>query len=136
QMNHVYTTTVTVPNLSCDACTLQVVEFMSSHPYPCFYHHCATLKILPPNAGNDGGSGGGSAGGAGGGSATGGGETGGSAAGGTGGTPSTGGSSGTGGNGPSTGGGGASPGGCSCDAGGAGFLGLAAGLRRRRRRHS
>jgi hypothetical protein len=49
--------TITINNLhlpfTCTDCTLQVVEFMSSHGAPCFYHHCADIKILP--AGADGG---------------------------------------------------------------------------------
>lgn len=45
------------PNLTCTNCVLQVSEFMSNHglnnPGGCFYHHCATISILP--AGSDGG---------------------------------------------------------------------------------
>jgi MYXO-CTERM domain-containing protein len=47
---------------TCEKCTLQVLEFMSQHPMPCFYHHCADITITP----NDGGAGmsaGGAAGG-------------------------------------------------------------------------
>jgi MYXO-CTERM domain-containing protein len=39
--------------MECDHCVLQVVEFMSSHGAPCFYHHCATVTIsntAPPPA--------------------------------------------------------------------------------------
>ncbi len=37
---------VTLPtDVTCDHCTLQVLEFMSSHGAPCFYHHCADIKI-------------------------------------------------------------------------------------------
>ena len=44
------TTQVTLPeNITCDHCTLQVIEFMSDHPLNvpggCFYHHCADIKI-------------------------------------------------------------------------------------------
>lgn len=40
------TFTVTLPpNLTCTKCTLQVLEFMSNHPAPCFYHHCADISI-------------------------------------------------------------------------------------------
>ena len=64
---------VMIPNLNCDKCTLQVIEFMANHPSNgdsagYFYHHCALLKItadpnLPifdPNAasGGSGGTGG------------------------------------------------------------------------------
>src|SRR5579883_1211571 len=46
------TFTVTVPAaVRCDpVCTLQVVEFMSSRPAPCFYHHCAEVSFEPPDA--------------------------------------------------------------------------------------
>ena len=37
---------VTLPaDVTCTRCTLQVLEFMSSHPLPCFYHHCADISI-------------------------------------------------------------------------------------------
>ncbi len=36
-------------NVTCEKCTLQVIEFMSQHsnspPGGCFYHHCATIAI-------------------------------------------------------------------------------------------
>src|SRR5438067_6816574 len=32
-------------DVTCTRCTLQVLEFMSSHPAPCFYHHCADISI-------------------------------------------------------------------------------------------
>ena len=49
--------TVTLPSdVTCDHCTLQVIEFMSSHDAPCFYHHCADISI---KAGGGGGGGGG-----------------------------------------------------------------------------
>ena len=39
------------PNFTCTSCTMQVVQFMSNHqlnnPGGCFYHHCATVSILP-----------------------------------------------------------------------------------------
>ena len=67
---------ITLPNVNCDKCTLQVIEFMAQHPSNgpkagYFYHHCADLKItadtskpvFDPTAGS--GSGGGSSGGAG-----------------------------------------------------------------------
>jgi hypothetical protein len=51
------------PGLTCTKCTLQVIEFMSNHPLNnpggCFYHHCATVTILPAVDGgmsSDGGS--------------------------------------------------------------------------------
>lgn len=59
---------VTLPrDVTCQNCTLQVVEFMSDHglnnPGGCFYHHCADISILP-EGGQNAGSGGASVGGA------------------------------------------------------------------------
>ncbi|MDQ3032471.1 MAG: lytic polysaccharide monooxygenase [Myxococcota bacterium] len=37
---------VTLPDgVTCDHCTLQIVEWMSNHSAPCFYYHCADLAI-------------------------------------------------------------------------------------------
>ncbi|HJQ85557.1 MAG TPA: SCE4755 family polysaccharide monooxygenase-like protein [Candidatus Binatia bacterium] len=37
---------VTLPSdVTCTRCTLQVLEFMSNHGVPCFYHHCADIQI-------------------------------------------------------------------------------------------
>lgn len=37
---------VTLPDgVTCDNCTLQVIQYMSSHAAPCFYYHCAALEI-------------------------------------------------------------------------------------------
>lgn len=42
-------TDVTVPNINCKSCTLQVIQFMEEHgvnnPGQYSYHHCAVLKI-------------------------------------------------------------------------------------------
>jgi MYXO-CTERM domain-containing protein len=43
---------ITVPDgVSCDNCTLQVIQFMSNHglndPGGCYYHHCATVSVGP-----------------------------------------------------------------------------------------
>jgi hypothetical protein len=46
-----YTTTVTVPMMTCANCTLQLMQFMSSHGPPCFYYQCAKLRIVMPDAG-------------------------------------------------------------------------------------
>lgn len=46
-----YSTTITVPMMSCDNCKLQVMQFMSSHAPPCFYYQCAVLRIVMPDAG-------------------------------------------------------------------------------------
>lgn len=48
-------------DVTCDHCTLQIIEFMSNHglnnPGGCFYHHCADIKIVGPQ-GEDAGAGG------------------------------------------------------------------------------
>ena len=51
---------VTLPsNVTCTNCTLQVLEFMSNHPLNnpggCFYHHCAVINVVAPDAGIPGG---------------------------------------------------------------------------------
>jgi hypothetical protein len=44
-----FETDVTLPNISCKRCTLQVIQFMEQHavnnPGMYTYHHCATLQI-------------------------------------------------------------------------------------------
>ena len=44
-----FETDVTVPNINCKSCTLQVIEFMEQHPVnnpgQFTYHHCAVLHI-------------------------------------------------------------------------------------------
>jgi hypothetical protein len=49
---------VMIPNVACDRCILQVIEFMHPHGFNTsvpppgggyFYHHCAELKITPDN---------------------------------------------------------------------------------------
>ena len=44
-----WTTDVDLPNLSCEKCTLQIIEFMANHPGVqeggFSYHHCADLQI-------------------------------------------------------------------------------------------
>jgi hypothetical protein len=40
------TFTVTLPaDVTCERCTLQVIEYMSNHGVPCFYYHCADIAI-------------------------------------------------------------------------------------------
>jgi hypothetical protein len=43
-------TDVKLPNINCDKCTLQVIQFMAEHGLnkdgDFSYHHCATLKII------------------------------------------------------------------------------------------
>ena len=44
-----FETDVTLPNISCRRCTLQVIQFMEQHavnnPGMFTYHHCATVQI-------------------------------------------------------------------------------------------
>jgi hypothetical protein len=44
-----FETDILIPNINCDKCTLQVIEFMAEHGYNrdggYFYHHCADLQI-------------------------------------------------------------------------------------------
>jgi len=58
------TTMVTIPNIDCPKCVLQVIEFMAEHGPNVgggyYYHHCADLEITadgtappPPDAGTD-----------------------------------------------------------------------------------
>lgn len=50
--NGTQTISVKLPaDVTCTNCTLQVLEFMSSHGAPCFYHHCATISITGPDGG-------------------------------------------------------------------------------------
>ena len=55
--NTEWQTEVMLPNIDCDRCTLQVIQFMANHEFNpgggYYYHHCADLKIaadpkLPP----------------------------------------------------------------------------------------
>lgn len=84
-------------DLICDNCTLQVSEFMSSHginnPGGCFYHHCATITIVPRSAETTGSGGAGGESGEGGAASS----SNGSSSSGEGGTASAGGSPGDGG---------------------------------------
>lgn len=101
---------IPLPNVNCDHCVLQVIEFMAQHGPDYFYRHCADLKItadpskpaFDPNGMGGGGSGGSGGGGGGTGGASGGaggasGGAAGSASGGSssGGVPATGGVAGS-----------------------------------------
>ena len=81
-----YSYTITIPNMPCAKCTLQLLQFMANHPPDpsYFYHQCADVTILAASTTGTGGSG---ATGAGGTNAIG---TGGTNATGTGGTNATG----------------------------------------------
>lgn len=59
--------TVKLPdNVTCDKCTLQVIEFMGEHqlndPGGCYYHHCADISIQASAVTVDGGGAGGGGG--------------------------------------------------------------------------
>jgi MYXO-CTERM domain-containing protein len=107
-----YSYTITIPNMPCTKCTLQVLQFMANHPLDpsFFYHQCADMMIMAAPGGGTAGTSGGSSGAAGrnGGAGTSGAAGGASGIAGTsgaaGGTSGTGGTTGAGG---ATGGGGA-----------------------------
>ena len=48
--DQVFETDVNMPS-DTGTYTLQVLEFMSSHAPPCFYHHCAVLELVDGDAG-------------------------------------------------------------------------------------
>jgi uncharacterized protein (TIGR03382 family) len=33
--------------MNCTNCVVQVLEFMSNHAAPCYYHHCAIVNVSP-----------------------------------------------------------------------------------------
>lgn len=51
--------TIRVPGAPCERCTLQLLQYMEGHGAPCFYYHCAELRIVAPAAdgGTDAGAG-------------------------------------------------------------------------------
>src|SRR3954469_7121016 len=50
---------LTVPDMPCDKCTLQVIQVMKDHGPPnCVYYHCADLQILGAAGAGTGGAGG------------------------------------------------------------------------------
>jgi Lytic polysaccharide mono-oxygenase, cellulose-degrading len=50
-----YSFKVKLPNKPCEKCTLQLIQFMESHPPDCIYYHCADIKIVGGAAGGDAG---------------------------------------------------------------------------------
>lgn len=54
---HAYETTITVPNVSCDACTIRVIQEMTDRTPPTYYYSCADIKIVggtnAPGGGTD-----------------------------------------------------------------------------------
>ncbi len=53
---------VTLPNVTCEACTLQLIQVMKESPNDPFYFQCADIVIEGEPAGGTGGAGGGAAG--------------------------------------------------------------------------
>jgi hypothetical protein len=45
-----FTQAVTLPNRTCEKCTLQVTQFMTQHAPGYFYYHCADIKIVASGA--------------------------------------------------------------------------------------
>ncbi|MGE0527635.1 MAG: SCE4755 family polysaccharide monooxygenase-like protein [Bdellovibrionales bacterium] len=46
---HSYSTTITLPSQSCDACTIQMIQIMTENPAnPSYYYSCADIKIESP----------------------------------------------------------------------------------------
>jgi hypothetical protein len=45
-----FTTQVTLPDETCESCTLQVIQFMAQHGPGYFYHHCANVRIVAADA--------------------------------------------------------------------------------------
>jgi hypothetical protein len=41
---------VTLPETTCDKCTLQVIQFMANHEPGFFYHHCADIRLVATDA--------------------------------------------------------------------------------------
>lgn len=46
---HQYSTTVTLPNTTCNECTLQMIQVMAENPSnPTYYYSCADLQVKAP----------------------------------------------------------------------------------------
>jgi len=41
---------VTLPEMTCEKCTLQVIQFMANHEPGFFYHHCADVRLVATDA--------------------------------------------------------------------------------------
>jgi uncharacterized protein (TIGR03382 family) len=51
-----YTQEITLPDLTCDTCTLQLIQVMQiNEPYNSFYFQCADLVLTPASGGDDDG---------------------------------------------------------------------------------
>jgi hypothetical protein len=56
--NRNYSQKVKLPaGFTCDKCTLQLIQFMTPHPAPCLYYHCANIKIVSATAAGSGAAG-------------------------------------------------------------------------------
>ena len=42
---HQYSTTITVPDVTCNTCVMQLIQVMTDRTPPTFYHSCADVKI-------------------------------------------------------------------------------------------
>jgi hypothetical protein len=52
---HNYTTTLQIPNMNCDNCTIQMIQSMEENPNaPTYYYSCADIKIVANTAGGGG----------------------------------------------------------------------------------
>ena len=48
--NHVFTSTLTLPNVTCTDCTLQMVQVMTENSAsPSYYYSCADIQLSPSN---------------------------------------------------------------------------------------
>ena len=46
-----FTQEVTLPDMECEKCTLQIIQFMTEHSQPCIYYHCADIAIVGDGGG-------------------------------------------------------------------------------------
>jgi hypothetical protein len=47
-----FTHEVTLPDMECEKCTLQIIQFMTEHSQPCIYYHCADIAIVGDGSGS------------------------------------------------------------------------------------
>lgn len=51
---HLYSTVVTIPNINCDTCTIQMIQSMEENPSaPSYYYSCADIKIVATSGGGN-----------------------------------------------------------------------------------
>jgi hypothetical protein len=46
-----FTQEVTLPDMECEKCTLQVIQWMTEHAPSCIYYHCADIAIVADDSG-------------------------------------------------------------------------------------